>query len=96
MSKDSAIRKYLKWIIFGAVAIYAIIMIVVQQMQIKEQKALLGELEIKKQELTEKIEHLESEFEYMTTDEYIERTARDRLGMVKENEIVFQQMPEED
>ncbi|MBR4079274.1 MAG: septum formation initiator family protein [Christensenellaceae bacterium] len=96
MKKDSAIRKYLKWIIFGIIAAYAIIMIVVQQMQIKEQKALLGELEIKKQELTEKIEHLESEFEYMTTDEYIERTARDRLGMVKENEIVFQQMPGEE
>ena len=96
MKKDSAIRKYLKWIIFGIIAAYAIVMIVVQQLQIKEQKALLGELEIKKQELTEKIEHLESEFEYMTTDEYIERTARDRLGMVKENEIVFQQMPEEE
>lgn len=95
MKKGNGIRRYIKWVIFAAIAVYAIIMIVVQQIQIKEQKALLGELESKKQELSERIEHLESEFAYMTTDEYIERTARDRLGMVKENEIVFQQAEEE-
>lgn len=88
-------KKYIKWFVFGAVVIYAIVMIIVQQVEIKKQKELLGELETKKQELSEKIEYLESEFEYMTTDEYIERTARDRLGMVKEDEIVFQQRGEE-
>jgi len=95
MKKEGSVRRYIKWLIFAVIAVYAIIMIVVQQLQIKEQKVLLGELEAKKQELSERIEHLESEFAYMTTDEYIERTARDRLGMVKENEIVFQQAEED-
>jgi cell division protein DivIC len=27
----------------------------------------------------------------MQTDEYIERTARERLGMIKENEIIFKE-----
>lgn len=89
-------RKYIKWVIFGIITIYAVVMIIVQQVQLKEQKVLLGELEEKKQSLTEKIEQLESEFEYMTTDEYIERTARDRLGMVKEDEIVFRRADEEE
>lgn len=30
--------------------------------------------------------------EYMKTDEYIESVARDKLGLVKENEIVFKEI----
>ena len=29
--------------------------------------------------------------EYMTTDEYVEEIARDKLGLVKDNEIVFRE-----
>ena len=29
--------------------------------------------------------------EYMQTDEYIEKTAREKLGMVKDNEILFKE-----
>ena len=29
--------------------------------------------------------------EYMKTDEYVEETAREKLGLVKENEIVFKE-----
>ena len=29
--------------------------------------------------------------EYMETDEFIEETARDRLGLVKDNEVVFKE-----
>ena len=32
--------------------------------------------------------------DYMTTDEYAEEVARNRLGLVKENEIVFQEARE--
>lgn len=41
------------------------------------------------QERTEEIEELK---EYMQTDEYAEEVARDRLGLVKENEIVFEEV----
>ncbi|WP_373218147.1 septum formation initiator family protein [Ruminococcus sp. 5_1_39BFAA] len=37
---------------------------------------------------TEEIEQLR---EYMLTDEYAEQVARERLGLIKENEIVFQE-----
>lgn len=37
---------------------------------------------------TEEIDQLK---EYMQTDEYAEEAARDRLGLVKDNEIVFQE-----
>lgn len=37
---------------------------------------------------TEEIDQLR---EYMLTDEYAEQVARERLGLIKENEIVFQE-----
>ena len=38
---------------------------------------------------TEEIEQLKA---YMQTDEYVEQTARERLGLVKDNEIVFEEV----
>lgn len=40
------------------------------------------------EERTEEIEELK---EYMLTDEYAEEVAREKLGLVKENEIVFEE-----
>lgn len=37
---------------------------------------------------TEEIQKLK---EYMLTDEYAEQAAREKLGMIKENEIIFQE-----
>ena len=37
---------------------------------------------------TEEIQNLK---EYMLTDEYAEQVAREKLGLVKENEIIFQE-----
>ena len=34
---------------------------------------------------------IEAEKEYMKTDEYVEEAAREKLGLVKDNEIVFQE-----
>ena len=34
---------------------------------------------------------LEDARKYMQTDEYIEKTAREKLGMVKDNEILFKE-----
>ena len=38
---------------------------------------------------TEEIEELKK---YMQTDEYVEQIAREKLGLVKDNEIVFEQV----
>lgn len=93
MNKDFRFKPYIKWVIFAAIVIYAVIMIVVQQKEIKKQTAMLNELIRTEEELSDRIESLEGEIGYMQTDEYIERTARERLGMIKENEIIFKEDP---
>ena len=50
--------------------------------QEKELKAQIAEEEKR----TEEIDELE---EYVETDEYIEQVAKDKLGLVHENEILF-------
>jgi len=89
-------RPYIKWLLFAALVIYAVVMIIVQQLEIKKQTQLLDELAVTEQGLVDRIEALESEIDYMHTDEYIERTARDRLGMVKEDEIIFKESGQQD
>ena len=84
-----------KWVIFAAVVIYCGITILSQQSTINEHKQTLLDLETQKQELSKRIDALEEEISYMGTDEYVERTARDRLGMVKEDEIIFKDTDEE-
>lgn len=39
----------------------------------------------------ERTKDIEAEKEYMKTDEYVEEAAREKLGLVKDNEIVFQE-----
>ncbi|MCI5649282.1 MAG: septum formation initiator family protein [Fusicatenibacter sp.] len=51
------------------------------------QAALQEEIE-KENSRTEEISALK---EYMQSDEYIEKMAREKLGMVKENEILFKE-----
>ena len=36
-------------------------------------------------------EEIDDKKEYMQTDEYVEEVARNRLGLVKDNEIVFEE-----
>ena len=62
-------------------------------------KALEQELaRYKERSLTKKVEEekarteeIDRQKEYMQTDEYMEETARDRLGLVKDNEIIFKE-----
>ncbi len=93
--KSYTIHPVWKWVLFAAVVIYCGITILTQQVKINEQKAMTEELSAREQELEERIETLESELAYMDTDEYVERTARDRLGMVKEDEIIFREEEKE-
>lgn len=50
-------------------------------------EALEEEIELEKAR-TEEIEELKA---YMETDEYVEDAAREKLGLVKDNEIVFEE-----
>jgi cell division protein FtsB len=54
----------------------------------------LGELRASNQVLVREIAELKSEIEALRTDpSYVERIARDELGMVREEELVFQFPP---
>ncbi len=54
----------------------------------KEQERSLTK---KVEEEKARTEEIDRQKEYMQTDEYMEETARDRLGLVKDNEIIFKE-----
>ena len=56
--------------------------------QLRDKTAQISDLE-KEKEQEQRTEEIEKYKDYVGTDEYVEDTARDRLGMVKENEILF-------
>lgn len=77
----------------SAVVVLLLVVITVNSMTLwaKERSYQAQEIELEEQiakekERTGEIEKLE---QYVGTDEYVEEVARDRLGMVHENEIIF-------
>ena len=54
----------------------------------QRKEELLAETETE-QERTSEIEDME---EYMQSDEYIEKIAREKIGLVKDNEIIFKEV----
>lgn len=56
---------------------------------LKAHEDYIYKLNIKIQEEKELNEELKKQNEYKNSDEYIEKIARDKLGMVKSNEIIF-------
>ena len=48
----------------------------------------------KKESIMEEIESLENEKEYVGSDEYVEKVAREKLGWAKDDELVFKKKDE--
>lgn len=59
--------------------------------QLSQYQQEMQELEGKITEETERTKEIDDMKEYMETDEYAEEVARDKLGLVKDNEIVFKE-----
>lgn len=59
--------------------------------QLSQYQQELEELDNKMTEETERTKEIDDMKEYMETDEYAEEIARDKLGLVKDNEIVFKE-----
>ena len=59
--------------------------------QLSQYQQELEELDNKMTEETERTKVIDDMKEYMETDEYAEEVARDKLGLVKDNEIVFKE-----
>lgn len=60
----------------------------------KEYSAQIEELKKQKKELAKEKENLEDFKDYVKTDEYVEEVAREKFGLVKKGEIIFE--PEEE
>lgn len=58
--------------------------------ELRDKSAQISDLEQEKKQEEKRTEEIEEYKEYVGTDEYVEDTARDKLGMVKDNEILFQ------
>ncbi|MFA7673344.1 MAG: septum formation initiator family protein [Clostridia bacterium] len=82
-------RKYLLRVISMTFIVYVIYILLVQQPRIDnllKEKAVAEKAVAEQEQLTEELNHLIS---IADTDEYIEKMARERLGYVKPNDLVF-------
>ena len=83
------LKKLLKMVVLVALVMYSIVTFAKQETQFKKYdkdlqmySSLINDENLKNEQLTEIKNRI-------STDEYIEEVARDRLGLVKPNEIVF-------
>ena len=76
-------------IVVSLVIAYLLIKGVMLQPEINQNKEKIDSLngQITKQQ--QKLDDLDELAEKVDTDEYIEKVAREKLGLVKENEIIF-------
>lgn len=82
-------KKFLKRIGFIGFAVYVVITLVSQQGSLSANAELAKEYERKIRFAQQEQEQLKEELAGVNTDEYLERMAREKLGMVKSNERVF-------
>ena len=82
----------------AGIAIVVLILLVGLTMQSNNLKARIAVYDAKAAALQQSIEdeqdrtkEIDEQKEYMQTDEYIAEVARDKLGLVKGNEIVFEE-----
>lgn len=83
--------KSVNWLRVGlcVIAVYTAITVGLKLLTIVSQKKVQAELLEQQAALEQQVAELEQQQEYVGTDEYIEQTAREKFGWVKENEIVF-------
>ena len=87
MKKKLRINRF----IIIAVLIYFIYTLFSQQQTLNSYKQEASTYSNQIEEANEKNDDITALKEYMQTDEYIEKTAREKLGMVKDNEILFKE-----
>lgn len=87
-------RKYSRqtiWIAAAlcAVVLYAGITMIIQRGELNARKNRNQELTAEIEELKSELEDLERQQEYVGSDAYVEKKAREEFGFVKEGEILF-------
>ena len=88
-------KKFTRWIalLVAIVSVYAIVVFIQQQVQIREQKTQIAQAQDKLNGLKEQNDALSQQTEDARSDENVEKIARDKLNMVKEGEILFTEAP---
>jgi cell division protein DivIC len=89
--KNRKVKLRFKLLILAVFLVYAGIAIFGQQTKIDELKAKQEALTIEAEQAQTELNRLEHKKAYMNTNEYIENTARERFGLVYENELILQE-----
>lgn len=69
--------------------IYVVSTLILQQFKIVDLARQEEQLEVRMKEVMEQRENLKKEISLLHTDKYIERVARDELGLVKPGEYIL-------
>ncbi len=81
-------------VITFVVAILLIVLIISSfnlKKKISENEARISNINSQIEEETKRTEEISKLQEYMQSDEYLEQTAKDKLGFVKDGEIIFKE-----
>jgi cell division protein FtsB len=79
----------IKSIVFILLAVYLAYTLTAQHMVIRKSRAQEAAIRAQIEEIKKENERLKEELERMQSDEYIEKVARERLGLIKSGEIMF-------
>ena len=91
MSRNFRTVKPRFWLLLISVLIIACAAIYsTQQQYINRQQETLNALRAELEQIAEENAALQRKIDFTYTDEYIEREARSKLGLVKEGEILFE------
>lgn len=82
-------KKLAFYIVTGLALIYFIATLITQQLSISQQNHRIEELQSRISEAQQQAESLKTEVDNLNNPEYIERIAREQLGLVRPNERVF-------
>lgn len=89
--RASGVKKHWKLMLVAALGIYCAISLVMQLSTLKNIETDKQTLNEQLADLQQQQAFLESELEYIGTDEYVERYAREKLGWVYSDEIVYKE-----
>lgn len=82
-------RFRIRHLLAGMLVIYIVYVLITQQIAIIQAKAEKARVQAEIEKLVEENQRIQSQLENMQSDEYIERIARERLGLIKPGEYMF-------
>ena len=78
-----------RWMTVAAVCVYSVVTIISQQNILAARRQEQEDLLAREKELQNEIEFMNNDEKYIGSETFVERAAREKLGWVKDGEIVF-------